>query len=125
MTALAAVAACAMLGGLAVFQLLLISGARLGRYAWGGQHEVLPRRLRIGSAVSIALYAVFALVILQRAGLVSLIPGPAARAGIWVLAAYFGLGIVLNAISRSKRERYAMVPTTAALGGLCLVIAMS
>lgn len=125
MTAPAAVAARALPGGLAVFPLLLVSGARLDRYAWGGQHEVLPRGLRIGSAVSTALYAVFALVILRRAGLVSLLPERPARAGIWVLVAYVGLGIVLNAISRSKRERYAMVPATAALGGLCLVVALS
>lgn len=67
---LAALGACAMLAGLAVFQIALISGAPLGRLAWGGQHEVLPARLRAGSAVSIILYAVFAYAALAKAGMV-------------------------------------------------------
>jgi hypothetical protein len=52
---LAAIVACAVLAGLTVFQAALIAGAPLGRFAWGGQHDVLPAKLRIGSAVSIAL----------------------------------------------------------------------
>ncbi len=35
----AAVIACALLALLAVFQVLLIAGVRLGRFAWGGRHE--------------------------------------------------------------------------------------
>ena len=35
-------------------------GAPLGRTAWGGQHRALPAKLRIGSAISIAVYAWFA-----------------------------------------------------------------
>ena len=47
---------CALLAALTAFQLLLILGAPLGRFAWGGQHEVLPRGLRVGSAFSIVLF---------------------------------------------------------------------
>lgn len=63
-----------LLGGLAVLQGLLIAGAPLGRLAWGGQNVVLPATLRIGSAVSIALYAVFAVLMLQAAGAFSVLP---------------------------------------------------
>lgn len=59
-SSVAAVLVCAVLGLLAVFQAGLVAGLPLGRFAWGGQHIVLPSRLRIGSAVSIVLYAVFA-----------------------------------------------------------------
>ena len=48
----AAAGVCVLLGGLAVFQALLALGAPLGAFAWGGQHRVLPTRLRVGSAVS-------------------------------------------------------------------------
>ncbi|MEW9873186.1 hypothetical protein [Arthrobacter sp. HS15c] len=66
---LAAIAACALLAALAVFQAALIAGAPLGRFAWGGQHDVLPAKLRIGSATSMtptvvvltALYLVLSL----------------------------------------------------------------
>lgn len=74
-----------LLGCLAVFQVLLIAGAPLGRFAWGGQHDVLPARLRIGSAVSIALYAVFAVLMLQAAGAFSVLPDgrPPSASGSW------------------------------------------
>ena len=71
----AAVVALTLLAALAVFQGLLVAGQPLGRFAWGGQHEVLPPNLRIGSAVSIALYAAFAVLILQAAGVISAAAG--------------------------------------------------
>lgn len=43
---------------LAIFQLALVCGAPLGKFAWGGQHKVLPPKLRIGSGIAIVLYAI-------------------------------------------------------------------
>ena len=43
---------------------------------------------------------------------------------MWVIFAYFVLGIGLNAISRSKPERYTMVPVTIVLAVLSFFIAM-
>jgi hypothetical protein len=122
---IAAVVALALLAALAVFQGLLIAGLPLGRFAWGGQNEVLPANLRIGSAVAIALYAGFAVLILQAADAVSPLPDGVARVAIWVLAGYFVLGIVMNAISRSRPERLVMTPVTALLAGACLALAVS
>ena len=124
MTLAAAIVACLILAALAVFQALLIAGRPLGRYAWGGQHEVLPRNLRIGSAISILLYAVFAIIILESAGVADMLPDVVAEVGIWVLTAYFALGIVMNGISRSKPERAVMTPVCVVLTLLCLVVAL-
>ena len=91
-------------------------GAPLGRFVWGGQHRVLPPRLRTGSLVSIVLYAFIALVLLARAGAVPLFGGtdaPFVVIATWVIFAYFALGILTNAISRSKPERYTMTPACA------------
>lgn len=72
MTTFAALAACAILAGLAIFQILLAAGAPFGRYAWGGQHErVLPTRLRIASLSSVLIYVLVALVLLRRVGLIT------------------------------------------------------
>ncbi|MCW5874525.1 MAG: hypothetical protein KIS88_07765 [Anaerolineales bacterium] len=113
--------AVAILAGLTIFQTLLIAGRPLGRFAWGGQHDVLPSNLRTGSLISIVLYVVFAVIILERAGLISLsfIPGFA----IWVLAAYFTLGVLMNAISRSKPERNIMTPVALLLAACCYALA--
>ena len=124
--ATAALAICLLLAALAVFQGALIAGAPLGHLAWGGQDRVLPTGKRIGSVISILLYVAFAAVVLQRAGVldVSVWQG-FAEVGIWVLAAYFTLGILMNGISRSKPERWTMAPLCAVLAVLTFVIAVS
>jgi hypothetical protein len=123
--AIAAIVLCILLGALAVFQLALVFGAPLGRFAWGGADRVLPRSKRIGSVVAIVLYAVFAWVFLMRAGLAPLVlPEIVVDIATWVIFGYFVLGIALNAISRSKLERYTMTPVTIVLAALALIVAL-
>jgi hypothetical protein len=125
MSEAAAVIACVVLAGLTVFQLALVVGAPLGRFAWGGAQDVLPPRLRAGSAVAVVLYVLFALIILETAGLVAVLPGDAlGRVGIWAIAVYFFLGAALNAVSRSKAERAVMTPIALVLDILCLFVAL-
>jgi hypothetical protein len=119
-----AVLGCVVLGALAVFQALLAAGQPLGRFAWGGQHDVLPTGLRVGSAVSIALYAGFALLILCAADALEVLPDGFVDVAIWVLTAYFALGIGMNAISRSRPERMVMTPVVVGLTIVCLVLAL-
>ena len=109
---------------LALFQAALIFGAPLGRFAWGGQHRVLPARLRIGSAVSILLYALIDVIAWDRVGAIDVFPEPFSEVAMWVIFAYFVIGILMNALSRSKPERYAMVPVCAVLAVLSFFIAM-
>ncbi|HEX6365504.1 MAG TPA: hypothetical protein VF000_05105 [Agromyces sp.] len=113
-----------VLAALAIVQLALAFGAPLGRYAWGGQHRVLPVGLRIGSAVSILIYALIAVIAWDRVGAIDVFPEPFSEVAMWVIFAYFVLGIGLNAISRSKPERYTMVPVTIVLAVLSFFIAM-
>lgn len=119
-----ALALTVVLGLLAVFQLALVFGAPLGRFAWGGQHRVLPTRLRIGSAVSILVYALIAVIAWDRVGAIDAFSDTFAEIAMWVVFAYFALGIVMNAISRSKPERYTMVPVCLVLAVLSFLIAM-
>ncbi len=113
-----------LLGCLAVFQMALIAGAPLGRFAWGGQNVVLPAKLRIGSAVSVALYALFAVLMLQAAGVFSVLPDRVVTVGIWALAGYFVLGVAMNAASRSRPERLVMTPVALALAVICVALAL-
>jgi hypothetical protein len=115
----AAVAACVLLAGLAVFQLMLVAGRPLGRFAWGGQHEVLPRTLRASSAVSMVLYVVIAWFVWRAAT-----EPEGAGPWIWVLTGFFGLGVAMNAASRSRPERMVMTPVVLVLAVSCLLIAL-
>jgi hypothetical protein len=119
-----AIALSVILLALAIFQLALALGAPLGRFAWGGQHRVLPVRLRIGSAIAIVIYAVIVVIAFDRVGAIDVLPDVFAVVAMWVVFAYFALGIVMNAVSRSKPERYVMVPVTIVLTVLSFFIAM-
>ena len=126
MVTTAAVAACVILAALAVFQVALALGAPIGRFAWGGQHDVLPRHLRIGSALSVVVYGVIGAILLARAGMiVAGLDDLAVQISAWVVTAYFALGILMNAISRSRPERLVMTPTCLVLAVLSGVVAAS
>lgn len=115
-----AVLFCVLLAALAVFQVALIAGAPWGRFAWGGQDAVLPRSKRVGSVVSVALYALFCVVaLLSDGGDEPLVVSIA----MWVIAVYLTLGIALNAVSRSRPERFTMTPVAALLAGLAIALA--
>lgn len=124
MAAIAAITLTAILAGLAVFQLTLAAGAPLGHFAWGGQHRVLPAQLRVGSLVSILIYAAIAIIALHKAGLVVWWPGDWIGLAAWIAAAYLATGIPLNAISRSRPEQLTMTPLVALLFALTLVVAL-
>ncbi|XPP25417.1 MAG: hypothetical protein ACNYNX_07080 [Leucobacter sp.] len=124
MQLIALVVALALLAALAVLQSLVAAGLPYGRLVWGGAHRVLPRRLRIGSAISVLVYAGFAALLLSRAGVL-----PGGDSGVvvvlsWLLFAYFALGTVVNALSRSRAERLVMTPSCAVLAVASLVIAL-
>ncbi len=121
---IAAIVACAALAGLAVFQGLLIAGAPLGRFAWGGQHAVLPQKLRTSSTIALGLYALFAFVALDRSGLISVLPDIVSVVAGWVLAVYGVLAIGLNVMSRSLPERLAMTPVAVVLAICFMFVAL-
>jgi len=116
-------AACLLLGALGVFQALLACGVPLGRFAWGGQHRVLPTRLRVGSLVTIVIYALIGWLILARAGQRGDGHGIWAVA-TWVIAGFFLLGAAGNLASKSRPERLVMTPVALALCGLTVVVAL-
>jgi len=119
-TVAAAVLATLVLLAISAVQIAAATGRPVGRFVWGGQHDVLPRGLRIGSAVSVVLYAAMATVLIVRA------TGRGGALGViaWVLVGYFTLGIVVNAISRSRPERAVMTPACAVLAGCSLLVAL-
>jgi hypothetical protein len=125
-TEAAAIVASVVLAALAVFQASLAAGAPLGRFAWGGAHAVLPRNLRVASGVAVAFYLLFALIALEAAGLVALLPGDRlGDVGVWAVTAYFCLAVAMNAFSRSHSERALMAPVALLLAVCYLIVAVS
>lgn len=115
-----------VLAALAIFQVALIAGAPLGHYAWGGADRVLPRQKRVGSVISIVLYAIFAFLALERGGVIDVFGSSIVVViAMWVVTVYLASGIVLNAISRSRKERFVMTPVALVLTVLALLVALS
>jgi hypothetical protein len=111
---------------LGAFQLGLAMGMPWGAAAWGGRNPGrLPQRLRIGSAVSLVVYAISALVVLDRAGIPIIeLPDVIGQIGAWVAVAMLTLGALVNAASASPFERLGWAPFAAVMALLCLVVAL-
>ena len=124
MRILALTVALVLLAALAVLQVLVALGLPLGHFVWGGQHKILPTGLRIGSAVSVVVYAAMAALLLSRAGVIAG-DGTFVRVATWALFGYLVLGILMNAISRSEPERFTMTPVTLVLALATLTIALA
>ncbi|RYE87314.1 MAG: hypothetical protein EOP19_04585 [Hyphomicrobiales bacterium] len=123
-SSLPAMAFAGLLVLLSLFQLALAAGAPLGHFAWGGKHRVLPSPLRLGSLVSILLYALMTVVVLSKAAVIDAVPDGVATIGTWAVAAYCLVGIAMNAISKSMPERFTMVPVATMLFLLSLSVAL-
>lgn len=111
--------------GVIAFQSALALGAPWGAYAMGGAFPgVYPPRLRVAAIVQGAVIGVFASVVLSASGVVL----PALHASypwlVWVVVAFSGLGVVLNAISRSAGERRIWVPVTLVMLASSLLVAL-
>lgn len=126
MARVAAYLFCGILVGLAVFQIALIAGAPFGRFAWGGQNEVLPTAFRIGSVTSLVIYSLFAIVVLHKVKVLSWIKNHRfSNVGAWIIFGYSVLGVLMNAASRSSGERAVMTPLVLIMAILSFIIARS
>lgn len=90
---------------LGIFQLLLALGYPLGKYAWGGEHKILPKSLRIGSFFSMMIFAFTVFLLLMYL-----------TGQHWLPEAYPVLGIMFlisslaNFNSKSTPEKRIMTP---------------
>ena len=112
--------------GVAAFQLSLAAGAPWGEYAMGGQNlGALPTRLRIASAVSAILMLAQCGHYLAQAGIFTpLLPPGLNGAANWFWFAFTAIGLVLNSVTRSKKERNLWVPVLIVSFAATLIVAL-
>ncbi len=123
---LAAIISAIILALLICFHLMLAAGLPLGRAAWGGQHRVLPTKLRWGSLAAVVILGVATWIVLARASLVA--PGgdpTAIRIITWVFAGQQVLNTLMNIASKSPTERYVMTPASVFLVACFVIVALS
>lgn len=119
MSQFAAIVATILLAAIVGLQLLLAAGQPYGRAAWGGQHTVLPTKLRLGSLAAAGILSVSAWVILARSGLMApFAENTVIRVATWVFAGFLCINTLGNLASKSAAERKVMAPATIVLA-LC------
>lgn len=108
------------------FQIALAFGAPWGELTLGGKFPgVLPLRMRLGAVFSAFLLAAFALIVETRSGNMFHGHYELSRSLIWIVVTYSGIGVVMNAITPSKKERYLWLPIVTLLFILSLTISLA
>ena len=113
--------------GVVAFQVALVAGAPWGEYTMGGRNTGrLPRSLRVGAAVSAVIMLAQAGHYLAQAGVIPpLLDSTANRVVNWVWFGFTVAGVIVNAISRSKKERNTWVPVLLVSAVCTLLVALN
>ena len=98
--------------GVFAFQIALVAGAPWGEYTMGGQNKgPLPTQLRVGAAVSAVIMLAQAGHYLAQAGVLPQLLDPSWNTVVnWIWFGFTVAGLIMNSISRSKKERNTWVP---------------
>jgi hypothetical protein len=108
------------------FQVALAAGAPWGEYAMGGRVTGrFPPAMRAAAVVQAAVLGLLALVVLDAGGVLALGWVAAMPWLTWVPVAVSSFSLVMNAASRSPKERRTWVPVALVLLGSSLVVALT
>ena len=113
--------------GVAIFQIALVAGAPLGEYTMGGQHPgKLPGQFRVTAAVSAIIMVAQSGHYLAQAGILNPALSPGQNAIVnWFWFGFAVLGLIVNSISRSKKERNLWVPVLLVSAFCTLIVALN
>lgn len=112
--------------GIVAFQLALAAGVPWGAFAMGGAYPgVFPPALRLAAVLQGALLAVFALMVLARAGVTLSAWARVSRIAVWVVAALSLVSLVLNLATPSAWERAIWAPVAGVMLASSLVVAIA
>jgi len=109
---------------IAFFQVLLSLGFPIGEFALGGYYKVLPKKLRIVSAVNAMVLVFMSFVFLQHTDVfigLSFLP---TNILVWIMTIFLAINSIANLFSRSKKERFIMTPLSSIAFILCLFIVL-
>jgi cytochrome bd-type quinol oxidase subunit 2 len=124
-TALAAKVFLALTCLVVAFQLALAAGAPWGELTMGGAvRGQLPPRMRASALGSAVLLACFGAIVAARAHLAFPRWRRTSRGLVWVVAAYSIVGVVLNALTPSPRERALWLPVAVVLAVCAVIVAL-
>ena len=111
-----------LFGVIAIMTVLVACGLPLGEFTMGGQHKILPNKLRVAAVISVAIQIFAMIIILQAGGFISLwLSFKVTKYICFFFAAYLSLNTIMNMISKSRKEKYVMTPLSL-IAGICFWI---
>lgn len=125
MPVVVAIIASLALLALAGYQVALLRGAALARFAWGGEDHYLQPRFRRWAVSAVVAYLVGVVVILQGANVFLLTSVLVAEILCYLYAAGFFVAFIVTARSRSAIERHINLPINIVLSGMFLIVAIA
>ena len=106
----------------AIMTVLVACGLPLGEFTMGGQHKILPNKLRVVAAISVVIQIFAMIIILQAGGFISLwLSFKVTKYICFFFATYLSLNTIMNIISKSRKEKYVMTPISL-IAGICFWI---
>jgi len=106
-----------LFGIIAIMTVLVACGLPLGEFTMGGQHKILPKKLRVAAVISVAIQIFAMIIILQAEGFISLwLSFKVTKYICFFFAAYLSLNTIMNMISKSRKEKYVMTPLSLIVG---------
>ncbi|MGP1473916.1 MAG: hypothetical protein ACTTJ1_00765 [Treponema sp.] len=112
----------ALFGLIATMTVLVACGLPLGEFTMGGQHKILPKKLRVAAVISVAIQIFAMIIILQAGGFIPLwFSFKITKYICFFFAAYLSLNTIMNMISKSRKEKYVMTPLSL-IAGICFWI---
>ena len=94
-----------------ILSVLIICGLPLGELTMGGQYKVFPKKLRIVLVTQLIFQIFFVIVILQMGDFFPLwFSKKVTKIICIVMAVYLSLNMVMNFVSKSKKEKCIMTP---------------
>ena len=111
-----------LFGIIATMTVLVACGLPLGEFTMGGQHKILPKKLRVAVVISFFIQIFAMLIILQAGGFISMwLSFKVTKYICFFFAAYLSLNTIMNMISKSRKEKYVMTPLSL-IAGICFWI---
>ncbi len=94
-----------------LFQLALAFGAPWGEYAMGGHYPgKFPPEMRIAALIQGIIIVFMIIIVLARSGLSMRYLHHFSRKAIWFIVIYCAIGLLLNIITPSEKERMIWAP---------------
>jgi hypothetical protein len=120
-----AIIAIVMVTALAIYQVVMLFGAPVARFAWGGEDHYLQPQFRRYAILAVVLYLVAIVVALGGANVIRVGPAIGWEVASYLYAGAFFAAFILTARSRSAVERHLMLPINVVLSGLFLIVAIA